>query len=296
MPSPPCSDRNLADFHPLVSGWFAARYGEPTEPQVRGWPLIRAGRDVFDRRAHRFRKNTFGRLLLGCLRRFVFAARQKIVCRISTLVVYVSPLKALTNDVQKMLEVPLGELLRDAQASGIQLSPIRTAVRTGDTAASERQRMLRKPPHVLVTTPESLFILLTAEKSRASLFSSVSTVTRGRNSRGRVGDKRGAITRLTLARLDDLAQRESGRKPQRIGLPSRRSRSMSDVVAESIESRCGNRACGESWREPLLSVCVPRKMNSAPWRATRCGATCTIAWRIWRANIAPRSFSFPPGA
>ncbi|HTD35792.1 MAG TPA: DEAD/DEAH box helicase, partial [Candidatus Elarobacter sp.] len=84
-----------------------------------------------------------------------------------TLVVYVSPLKALTNDIRKNLEVPLAELLTAADEQGIPLAEIRTATRTGDTPQAERARMLRKPPHVLVTTPESLFILLTAEKSRA---------------------------------------------------------------------------------------------------------------------------------
>ena len=92
-----------------------------------------------------------------------------------TLVVYVSPLKALTNDVRENLEKPLAALTALAQAQGLPMAPIRTAVRTGDTTAAQRQSMLRKPPHVLVTTPESLYILLTAEKSRA-LFASVATV------------------------------------------------------------------------------------------------------------------------
>ena len=133
-----------------------------------------------------------------------------------TLVVYVSPLKALSNDVRKNLETPLQELTLRAVESGTPLQTIRTAVRTGDTTPAERAQMLRKPPHVLVTTPESLFILLTARRSRA-LFTSVATVIVD-EIHAMAGDKRGAHLALTLARLDALVERESGRRPQRIGL------------------------------------------------------------------------------
>ena len=133
-----------------------------------------------------------------------------------TLVVYVSPLKALTNDVRKNLETPLGELLTRAAGQLLPLAPIRTATRTGDTTPVERARMLRTPPHVLVTTPESLFILLTAEKSRA-LFTHVDTIIVD-EIHALARDKRGSHLALTLARLDDLVIRSGNPKPQRIGL------------------------------------------------------------------------------
>ncbi|MGB6063143.1 MAG: DEAD/DEAH box helicase, partial [Candidatus Aquilonibacter sp.] len=133
-----------------------------------------------------------------------------------TRVVYVSPLKALTNDVRKNLELPLAELRALAQEQGLPLAEIRTAVRTGDTTASERARMLRKAPHVLVTTPESLFILLTAEKSRA-LFANVTTIIVD-EIHAMARDKRGSHLALSLARLDRIAQTNGGKKPQRIGL------------------------------------------------------------------------------
>jgi ATP-dependent Lhr-like helicase len=203
----------LSAFHTLVGEWFATRYGEPTEPQVQGWPLIRAGRDVLISAPTGSGKTlaAFTLCLDDLIRR---AAEGELPDE--TIVVYVSPLKALTNDIRKNLETPLAELLAAAEARGIELAPIRTATRTGDTPQAERARMLRKPPHVLVTTPESLFILLTAEKSRA-LFARVQTVIVD-EIHAMAADKRGSHLALTLARLDELVLRGSGRKPQRIGL------------------------------------------------------------------------------
>ncbi|HYW52357.1 MAG TPA: DEAD/DEAH box helicase [Dongiaceae bacterium] len=201
------------DFHPLVGEWFTSRYGEPTEPQLQGWPPIRAGRDVLIS-APTGSGKTLAAFTL-CLDDLVRRAADGALAD-ETLVVYVSPLKALTNDIRKNLEVPLAELLASAEVRGLELAPIRTATRTGDTPQAERARMLRKPPHVLVTTPESLFILLTAEKSRA-LFHRVRTVIVD-EIHAMAADKRGSHLALTLARLDELVRRESGRTPQRIGL------------------------------------------------------------------------------
>ncbi|HYZ16224.1 MAG TPA: DEAD/DEAH box helicase, partial [Candidatus Acidoferrum sp.] len=203
----------VGEFHPLVGTWFAGRYGEPTEPQIQGWPLIRAGHDVLISAPTGSGKTlaAFSLCLDDLVRR---AAEGELPDR--TLIVYVSPLKALTNDIRKNLETPLGELLAAAETSALALAPIRTAVRTGDTTQAERAKMLRKPPHVLVTTPESLFILLTAEKSRA-LFAGVETVIVD-EIHAMAADKRGSHLALTLTRLDDLVVREGGRKPQRIGL------------------------------------------------------------------------------
>src|SRR5262249_2508094 len=125
---------------------------------------------------------------------------------------YVSPLKALGNDIQKNLEIPLSEILRLATERGYLVPEIRTAVRTGDTLALERQRMLRRPPHILVTTPESLYILLTAEKSRKNL-RDVETVIVD-EIHAVAGDKRGAHLLLSLERLEAV----TAKPPVRIGL------------------------------------------------------------------------------
>jgi len=203
----------LDDFHPLLRAWFRDRNWTPTQPQIEAWPLIRAGRDVLISAPTGSGKTlaAFSICLDGLLRT---AERGELPDQ--ALVVYVSPLKALTNDVRKNLELPLGEMLTLAVQSGVPLQTIRTAVRTGDTTMVERARMLRKPPHILVTTPESLFILLTAEKSRA-LFTGVTTVVVD-EIHAMAADKRGSHLALTLARLDALVQAHTGRKPQRIGL------------------------------------------------------------------------------
>jgi ATP-dependent Lhr-like helicase len=203
----------MRDFHALVSEWFTSRYGAPTEPQVQGWPLIRAGSDVLIS-APTGSGKTLAAFTL-CLDDLIRRSEAGDLPD-QTLVVYVSPLKALTNDVRKNLEVPLGELMIAALERGVPLAPIRTATRTGDTTQAERAKMLRTPPHVLVTTPESLFILLTAEKSRR-LFARVQTVIVD-EIHAVAADKRGSHLALTLARLDEFVLRESGRRPQRIGL------------------------------------------------------------------------------
>ena len=203
----------MHELCPLVAGWFAERYGEPTEPQVHGWPLIRAGRDVLISAPTGSGKTlaAFTTALDGLVRR---AANGPLPDEV--LVVYVSPLKALTNDVRKNLETPLGELLARASAAGIDLAEIRTATRTGDTTQTERARIMRKPPHVLVTTPESLYIMLTAEKARG-MFAHVEAIVVD-EIHALARDKRGSHLALTLARLDDLVRRSGGKKPQRIGL------------------------------------------------------------------------------
>ncbi|MCP5118894.1 MAG: DEAD/DEAH box helicase, partial [bacterium] len=203
----------LASFDPLVAEWFATRFAGATEPQVQGWPHIREGKDVLIS-APTGAGKTLAAFLI-CLDKLVRLARDhRIEDRIH--VVYVSPLKALSNDIRKNLEVPLSELLDLADARGLSLQPIRAALRTGDTTQWERQQMLNRPPHVLVTTPESLYILLTAEKSR-KLLATASTVIVD-EIHAVADDKRGSHLALTLARLDALVEATSGRKPQRIGL------------------------------------------------------------------------------
>ena len=203
----------LAGFEPLVGEWFARRFERVTEPQALGWPEIRTGRDVLIA-APTGSGKTLAAFLI-CLDGLVRAARRGPLPD-EVEVIYVSPLKALSNDVQKNLEVPLAEIAALAESEGTPLAPIRTALRTGDTTAWERRRMLERPPHVLVTTPESLFILLTAEKSRQALRTARTVIVD--EIHAVVDDKRGSHLALTLARLDSLIESGGRRRPQRIGL------------------------------------------------------------------------------
>src|SRR5438105_3940548 len=192
----------LPGFHPTVSSWFESRFGTPTEPQALGWPRIQAGEDTLIAAPTGSGKTLAA--FLACLDSMI---REGAALRDETQVLYVSPLKALANDVRKNLLEPLAELraLPD-------VPEIRTAVRTGDTPQSERQAMLRKPPHVLVTTPESLYLLLTSEGGRKLLRTVRTAVIDEIHAVAR--DKRGAHLVLSLERLDALC----GKRPVRIGL------------------------------------------------------------------------------
>jgi len=198
----------LAWAHPLVAEWFLGRFGSPTEPQEQGWPEILAGRTTLIS-APTGSGKTLAAFLI-CIDRLVRKALEGALHN-RTEVVYVSPLKALGNDIQKNLDGPLSEILALAAERGFLMPEIRTAVRTGDTLMKERRDMLKRPPHILVTTPESLYILLTANGSRAILHD-VETVIVD-EIHAVADDKRGAHLTLSLERLDLLANR-----PTRIGL------------------------------------------------------------------------------
>ena len=195
--------------HPLVRDWFVSRFGTATEPQLQGWPSILAGQTTLIS-APTGSGKTLAAFLI-CIDRLVRKALNGELID-QTEVLYVSPLKALSNDIQKNLELPLGEILQLAGQRGILIPDIRTAVRTGDTLAHERRAMLSRPPHILVTTPESLYILLTAAKSREVL-RTVDTVIVD-EIHAVADDKRGAHLAVSLERLDHL----TGRSLTRIGL------------------------------------------------------------------------------
>src|ERR1700736_2743397 len=199
-------------FDPLVEEWFNSKFVEPTAPQVAGWPHIQSGHDVLISAPTGSGKTLAA--FLSAVDRLVREARGTLPNEIQIL--YVSPLKALVNDVQKNLEQPLGEITGLAAAQGVPLTPIRTALRTGDTPVRERTQMLSKTPHILVTTPESLYILLTAARSR-ELLRSVSTIIVD-EIHAMVGNKRGPHLALSLARLDRLVAEAGRPRPQRIGL------------------------------------------------------------------------------
>jgi len=195
--------------HPLVRDWFIGRFGTPTEPQQEGWPQILAGKTTLIS-APTGSGKTLAAFLI-CIDRLVRKALRGELTD-CTEVLYVSPLKALSNDIQKNLEIPLGEILQLAGQRGILMPEIRTAVRTGDTLAHERRAMLAHPPHILVTTPESLYILLTAAKSREILRTIDSVIVD--EIHAVADDKRGAHLALSLERLDHL----TGKRLTRIGL------------------------------------------------------------------------------
>lgn len=203
----------LNTLHPIVRDWFAQHFGSATEPQERAWPAIRSGENVLIS-APTGSGKTLAAFLI-CLDDLVRAGFDGGLPD-ATQVLYVSPLKALSNDIHKNLDVPLSGIANLAADRGLLLPAIRTAVRTGDTPMSERQRMVRQPPHILVTTPESLFILLTADRSRQAL-RHVKTVIVD-EIHAMADDKRGAHLALSLARLDDLVEKAGSPRPQRIGL------------------------------------------------------------------------------
>src|SRR5437773_3078560 len=206
----------LAWAHPLAREWFEGRFGAPgsdrggpTEAQARGWPAILGGQSTLIAAPTGSGKTLAA--FLACIDRLVRKALAGGLMD-QTEVLYVSPLKALSNDIQKNLEIPLGEILQLAGQRGMLMPEIRTAVRTGDTLAHERRAMLAHPPHILVTTPESLYILLTAAKSR-EILRTIETVIVD-EIHAVADDKRGAHLALSLERLDHL----TGKRLTRIGL------------------------------------------------------------------------------
>ncbi len=215
---------SLAWAHPIVQEWFVSKFGTPTEPQEAGWPHILAGETTLISAPTGSGKTLAA--FLVCIDQLL---RKAIAGTLgpATEVVYVSPLKALSNDVQKNLDGPLREIQQLALERGYLSTEIRTGVRTGDTLAKERAQMLRHPPHILVTTPESLYILLTAGKSRDNL-RRVRTVIVD-EIHAVADDKRGAHLALSLERLEALVCGENhlspggmltglAAPPQRIGL------------------------------------------------------------------------------
>ncbi len=195
--APEC--KSLEWAHPLVREWFIAKFGTPTEPQELGWPHILAERNTLICAPTGSGKTLAA--FLACIDALVRKALAgDLLDQIEVL--YVSPLKALGNDIQKNLDIPLGEILQLAQQRGYLMPEIRTAVRTGDTLIRDRLAMHKRPPHILVTTPESLYILLTAGKSR-ELLRTVRTLIVD-EIHAVADDKRGTHLALSLERLEAL--------------------------------------------------------------------------------------------
>ena len=194
-------------FHPAVADWFAAEFRAPTEVQRQAWPAIQQRRDTL-----LAAPTGSGKTLAAFLAAIDALVREGEVFGLpdETRVLYVSPLKALSNDIHRNLELPLAGIAENLGP----LSPlqIRAAVRTGDTPATERSRMRRQPPHLLVTTPESLYILLTSESGR-DMLGTVDTVIVD-ELHAVADNKRGAHLALSLERLAALCHQP----PVRIGI------------------------------------------------------------------------------
>ena len=203
----------LQAFHPLVRDWFAARFGVPTDAQTAGWPHIRAYHNTLIAATTGSGKTLAA--FLASIDALIRDAEAGMLTDATT-VIYVSPLKALGNDIQRNLDAPLAELRALAQAQGRDLPEIRTGVRTGDTPARDRAAYLKRPPHIMITTPESLYLMLTAERSRATLQHVRTIIVDEIHALAR--DKRGSHFALSLARLDHVVQTAGAPKPTRIGL------------------------------------------------------------------------------
>src|SRR5882724_3778204 len=196
-------------FHPAVAAWFDRAFATPTAAQAQAWPAIQSGRDVLIAAP-----TGSGKTLAAFLAAIDGLVRQGIESGLpdETQVVYVSPLKALSNDIQRNLERPLAGIREELQRLGLPDVEIRTWVRTGDTPSGERLAMRRCPPHILVTTPESLYILLGSESGRRMLMPARTVIID--EIHAVASNKRGSHLAVSLERLDALC----GRPLLRVGL------------------------------------------------------------------------------
>lgn len=251
---------SLPDFHPLIKRWFATRFGQPTEPQRLGWPEILSGNNTLIAAPTGSGKTLAA--FLVCIDRLL---RQSLdgTLELGTQVIYVSPLKALSNDVHCNLETPLEEIHAAALEAHPTLDPIKVGLRTGDTPSSQRQSMVRRPPHILVTTPESLYLLLTSPKAREILRRVNTVIVDEIHALAR--DKRGSHLSLSLERLAALCDK----RPTRIGL-SATQRPLDRIAqflvgepdADRVAERCRMIDVGHL-RELDLNVEVPPSELSA---------------------------------
>lgn len=233
-------DGPLDAMLPPVRRWFRRRYGSPTQPQTQGWPPIQRGEHTLIL-APTGSGKTLAAFLWGINRIFEQLLADSKLPGVRLL--YVSPLKALNNDIARNLVEPLAGIREAATELGIALPELRTAVRTGDTSAAERQRMLRNPPHILITTPESLYLILTSPAARDMLGHVECVIVDEIHTL--CGNKRGVHMALSLERLVAL----TGRPVQRIGL-SATQRPLDEVARYLGGQEWQRNAAGERALEP----------------------------------------------
>jgi ATP-dependent Lhr-like helicase len=194
---------SLQDFHPIVREWFGRTYGNPTPPQTLGWPSIAEGNNTLIL-APTGSGKTMAAFLWAINHLIEQHLREELPAGVRIL--YVSPLKALNNDIERNLEAPLQALREEAKRAGLRLPVIRAAVRTGDTPQSKRAAMLKHPPDILITTPESLYLMLTSKQAR-KMFRTVQYLIVD-EIHSLCGNKRGVHLSLTLERLQEIAEQE----------------------------------------------------------------------------------------
>ena len=199
---------NLEIFHPAVARWFAKSFPSATPPQEQAWPAIKQQRNTLIAAP-----TGSGKTLAAFLAAIDDLVRLGVEGKLddTTHVVYVSPLKALSNDIQRNLQIPLAGIQEELSAMGLPEVNIRTFVRTGDTPQAERTAMTKRPPHIIVTTPESLYILLTSEGGRRMLETARTLIVD--EIHAVVGDKRGSHLALSIERLEELIRQHSEAEP-----------------------------------------------------------------------------------
>jgi ATP-dependent Lhr-like helicase len=228
MPPDKQPTRTTAGFHPAVSAWFEQAFEAPTPVQIAAWPQI-AEEDRVLIAAPTGSGKTLAAFLCA-INDLVLQSRQRVL-EDRVHVLYISPLKALSNDIEKNLQAPLQGIADALATAGEAPHNIRAAVRTGDTPPGERTKMAKRPPHILVTTPESLYLLLTSASGR-NMLAGVSTLIVD-EIHALAGNKRGSHLSLSLARLDALC----GFPPARIGLSATQKpiRKIADYLCGGLE-------------------------------------------------------------
>jgi ATP-dependent Lhr-like helicase len=250
------------DFHPVLQRWWGNRFAEPTAAQLDGWSAIRRGEDTLIA-APTGSGKTLAAFLTSIDGLFREGSEKDLGDEVR--VIYVSPLKALSADIHKNLAEPRREIRALAEAMGYPPVKITAAVRSGDTPQNERAMMLRTPPHILVTTPESLYLLLTAERSRNMLKTAQVVIVD--EIHAVLQSRRGAHLALSLERLDHLC----GRKLQRIGL-SATQKPIEEVARFLTRSDCTIVDKGHK-RKMDLAVEVPRSPLEA-----------VMSHEVWQEN------------
>lgn len=236
---------SLENFHPAVARWFGAHFSAPTASQLSAWPAIASGHDVLIAAP-----TGSGKTLAAFLAAIDALVRQAADGQLeaTTQVVYVSPLKALSNDIQRNLEQPLAGIGTELRTMGLPAVNIRAQVRTGDTPPAERAAMRKSAPHILVTTPESLYLLLTSESGRKMLASTRTVIID--EIHAVAASKRGAHLALSLERLAALCDR----RPQRIGLSA--TQKPIEEIANFLTAAAANTESGSNLLAPSAPHCV----------------------------------------
>ncbi len=306
---PPAGDDSLHDFHPAVQDWFRATFVAPTPAQAAAWPLLRAGRTTLVAAPTGSGKTltAFLAALNDLIVRGTDCLESGTTLPDETAVLYVSPLKALSNDIQKNLRAPLAGIGAALSDRGLRMPEIRTAVRTGDTPQAERAAMARRPPHIVVTTPESLYVLLGSDSGRRML-STVRTVIID-EIHAVAPSKRGAHLALGLARLDALCERYHGRQayPMRVGLSATQKpiERMAAFLA-GVRPNDGDTSPPHAAAAHIVDIGHYRERDLSPWHSRLCHWTrsCRTTPGIpsmtgsvcWHRNNGPRWYSSTRGA